>query len=305
MALLHSPERNGKIERGLRSWIEADPANAAAWELATDVWDDTANLRRYMPSWNVSSTRRWNRRPLLAIALAVSCALICFTIVSLRETTVATGVGEQRTLVLDDGTRVQLNTDTRLKVDFDRHARRLVLDSGEAYFQVAHELRPFVVIAGDRKVVALGTEFTVRRDQSASDVVTVTLMEGRVAVEPVNGVSIRAATPFGDATVLEVGQRLHVRRHGRPALDAPPIDKVTGWIRGQVIFDHTPLRDAVVEISRYSRKPVVLQSSELGDLQIGGVFRIGDINSFAGAVAFSQNLEVIATDEGLVLANKK
>src|SRR5262249_40880821 len=93
---------------------------------------------------------------------------------------VATGVGEQRMLALDDGTHVILNTDTRVRVDYERDARRIELDKGEALFEVAHDAaRPFFVTAGDRRIQALGTSFAVRRDESQ---VAVTLVDGKVTV---------------------------------------------------------------------------------------------------------------------------
>src|SRR5690606_28626324 len=98
---------------------------------------------------------------------------------------VRTGVGEQRTVTLEDGSRVSLNTATRLSLHFDRGVRRVRLQSGEALFEVARDPgRPFVVESGDRQVRALGTAFIVRRDAGR---IAVTLMEGSVEVAPVGG----------------------------------------------------------------------------------------------------------------------
>jgi transmembrane sensor len=302
IALLHGPSRNAAIERGLRRWIDASPENAAAWELATDVWNDTAKLSSYGPKRHISRSSRRARQWIPALVIGVTCLIaIGFGLAYLGGSAVTTAIGEQRTLILDDGTRVQLNTDTSLRINIDRHTRQIFLKSGEAYFQVAHESRPFVVVAGDQKVIAVGTEFTVRRDKSSNDAVTVTLIEGRVAVAPVDAANALPAVPIDDVSVLTVGERLRIRPHHKPALDTPSIDKVTRWMRGQVIFDHTPLRDAAAEMSRYSHKPVRVDSSAVAGIPIGGVFRIGDVNSFASAVAQSHNLRVIHRDDGLVL----
>jgi transmembrane sensor len=232
--------------------------------------------------------------------------VVCFVVVGVTfeyagRPTMMTAIGEQRSLSLDDGSRVELNTDTRLLVKFDRRTRTVVLKSGEAYFQVMHESRPFVVVAGDRKVIAVGTEFTVRKDQSSSDAVTVTLIEGRVAVAPLNAANVLAPVPTASVTVLNAGQRLQVHGHAMPRVDAPPIDRVTGWLRGELIFDHTPLRDAAAEFSRYSHIRITVASPDVANIPIGGIFKIGDINSFLDAVAQSHNLRIVVSKDGLVL----
>lgn len=300
IALLHSPDRNTTIESALKTWIAASPLHAAAWETATDLWNETAALPRRIPRQRLRERRPLINKPVLVLAALCLIAAAGLIQYSLRST-VSTAVGEQRLLNLDDGTRIELNTDTRLRVDFDRNTRTVVLESGEAYFQVAHEHRPFIVIAGERKIVALGTAFTVRREKSATDGLTVTLLEGRVAVAPIQH-SIdptRSAEP--DVTVLNPGQRLRARPKAHPTVDTPPIDKATGWMRGQLIFDHTPLREAAAEFSRYNKIKITVASPEAAQIPIGGIFRIGDSRSFARAVAASYDLKVTVRGDELML----
>ncbi|HEU4530186.1 MAG TPA: FecR domain-containing protein, partial [Steroidobacteraceae bacterium] len=97
----------------------------------------------------------------------------------------ATRIGERLVVTLADGSRVTLNTNTKLREVFDRTERRVVLDHGQALFEVAHDtVRPFVVEAHDRRLVALGTAFDVRVDGTR---VQVTMLEGIVAVERTSG----------------------------------------------------------------------------------------------------------------------
>jgi transmembrane sensor len=300
MALLHSPERNASIERGLQHWIAANPLHAAAWEAATDVWSETESLPRPIPRRSRSTYRKPPLRPLLAAAVIVLVSGAVF-VQHYLTSGVATAVGEQRTLNLEDGTRVELNTESRILVEFDHATRKVTLQSGEAYFQVAHERRPFIVMAGNRKIVALGTAFTVRRDESSDDAITVTLLEGRVAVAPVNVEDKVALKSDAEVTVLSAGQRLRTRPNAEGTVDAPSIEKATGWMRGQLIFDHTPLREAAAEFSRYNRIKIKVASAEAAEIPIGGIFRIGDSRSFARAVAASYNLKVTVNGQELVL----
>lgn len=306
IALLHSSERNSEIEAGLKRWIAADPLNAAAWEAATDIWNETSGLPRRIPQAPIPSSRSTRPpylRPVLAMAVILCLACGGYALQYFLHSTVNTVVGEQRTLNLEDGTRVELNTDSHLVVKYDRSSRTVILNSGEAYFQVAHEQRPFIVIAGDRKVLALGTAFTVRRDDSADTALTVTLIEGRVAVAPVETGRTAEATPAPEVKILNPGERLLVRKHSRPTVDSPAMDKVTGWMRGQLIFDHTPLRDAVAELNRYSATKIAVASAEAAAIPVGGVFRIGDSRSFARAVAETYNLRLTEHGSEVVLDN--
>lgn len=302
IALLHSSERNADVEAGLKRWIAADPLHAQAWEAATDVWSDTEGLARRIPlrhvTWKRPRQAIW--RPVVAITALVCVAAAGWTWRHFFPPPVTTAVGEQRTLNLEDGTRVALNTDTRIEVRYDSQTRTVILISGEAYFQVVHESRPFVVMAGDRKIQALGTAFTVRRDDASDDALTVTLIEGRVAVAPTSApetTSAEAAAPV----VLNAGQRLREHRHTKPSVDTPSIDKATGWMRGQLIFDHTPLREAAAEFSRYNTIKIVVASPQAAQIPIGGIFRIGDSRSFARAVAASYDLKVTQRGDELVL----
>lgn len=302
MALLHSPQRNAATEAGFKSWLAAAPLHAIVWEIATDLWNETAALPRRVPRESFREHRFGVglMRPLIAITALCLAIMATIGYQYFFHSGLTTAVGEQRTLTLEDGTRVELNTNSRLQVKFDRNMRKVVLNAGEAYFQVAHEQRPFVVIAGSRKVIAVGTEFTVRHDDPSAEAVTVTLIEGRVAVVPLEAANVLPPNPTSQVLVLKAGQRLQLRR-GVSVVDAPQMERVTGWMRGKLIFDHTPLAEAATEFSRYSSTKVVVAAPGAAGIPVGGVFGIGDAKSFARAVADSYNLQVTARGNELIL----
>jgi transmembrane sensor len=247
-----------------------------------------------------------SRRAILTPLLAA--AAVCLVVAGVLfqqfwRSGVSTSVGEQRTLNLEDGTRVALNTDSRIVVRYDRRMRTVVLKSGEAYFQVAREARPFVVIAGDRKVLALGTAFTVRREDAGTGELTVTLLEGRVAVEPVDTKGPAAAKSASEVNILNPGEQLRVHHHAAATVVATSTEKATGWMRGQLIFDHTPLNDAIAEFNRYSDVKITVASPSTGAIPVGGIFRISDSKSFARAVAQTHNLRLTLRDNSLILDN--
>jgi len=216
----------------------------------------------------------------------------------------ATDVGEQRAVMLDDGSRMLLNTDTRVRVSFDDRQRTVNVRSGEAIFEVAKDpQRPFVVRVSGSEVVAVGTAFAVRYgapSASRPSELTVTLIEGQVSVRPAPDVGADAVAPE-KAISMKAGERLrldHVAGSAGtapPALDRPNVEQVTAWKRSEAVFDGTALQDAVAEMNRYSRTPIVLVDG-LGDstLRVSGLFRTGDNIGFARAVAHLHGLKLNA-----------
>jgi transmembrane sensor len=304
MAKLHGPARTATVESAWRHWLAESPEHAHAWELATEAWAFSEDLPAALPLRSIPTRSRRLRivlfRP-VTVAAVLCVALVCVAIQFLGRSSVTTVLGEQRTLTLPDGSRVELNTNSRLNLEFDDRTRTVVLETGEAYFNVAHERRPFVVIAGPRKIIAVGTSFLVRRDEVADNSVTVTLIEGRVAVAPVSAPDVLPSGPTAGISLLSPGKRLRTGQHSSPKIDSPSVDKETAWMRGQLIFDETPLREAILEFNRYSAVQIKVASREVGDIPVGGVFRIGDSSSFAAAVAESHALRLTRRDQELVL----
>lgn len=280
--------------------------HAAAWELATDSWNenDTGRAQTALPRRPIPGGRASTSNRVFRVAAAVAAALLVFASLGIHfwdKSSVTTSLGEQRTLNLPDGTRVELNTNSRVLVQFDDHIRAVVLKSGEAYFNVAHEKRPFVVLAGDHKVIAVGTTFLVRREVGADSAVTVTLIEGRVAIASTGAANVLSPEPAAEVAVLSAGKRWKAKQHSPPTIDTPSIDKETAWMRGQVIFDETPLLEAAKDFNRYNTLQIKVASREAAKIPVGGVFRTGDPVSFAAAVAAAHDLRLAIRDREIVL----
>lgn len=175
-----------------------------------------------------------------------------------------TGVGEQRTVHLEDGSTVFMNAGTSLSVDIGMAERRLHLFGGEAIFTVAHDpMRPFIVHAGNGYTRALGTVFDV--DVRSREVV-VTVLEGVVEV----------AANLGSVTA-HVDQRTRYAADGRPAaVEKIDADLETAWRRGKLIFNRRPLGDVVAEIERYRGGQIIIASAALRRLEVTGVFDLAE-----------------------------
>lgn len=300
LARLHGPNRTQEVEQGFRAWMNESAAHAAAFEHMTDTWEKSAQLRRrpveHLASWELPGFRVRVSRAALATAAIVILAIVG-TVFYLQNDAISTAVGEQRILTLDDGSRVYLNTATRAVVHYDNALRRVELDHGEALFEVAkHPERPFVVTAGDRQVRALGTSFVVRRDKHN---VAVTLVEGEVVVAPTV-----QTTPNEAAVTLSPGQRVTFSSANSPRLDRPALNKMTAWQRGQVALDNTPLLDAVSEMNRYSRKPLVVDAQHIDAIRISGIFRAGESMNFARALVRSYGFKVVEEPNRIVVTGE-
>jgi transmembrane sensor len=185
VARLHGPLRTPTVERGFRTWLEEHPDHGRALELVTESWEEVATLKSAanievsLPSDNRKPERK--RLP-LALAAALLVMVVAGAIYHFQSAVVSTGIGEQRVLVLEDGTRISLNTSTRILVDYDVKRRHLRLESGEALFDVAKDsTRPFVVSAGERATF-VANQGSPRLDHPALDTLT-SWQRGKVSLE--------------------------------------------------------------------------------------------------------------------------
>jgi transmembrane sensor len=302
VARLHSGEPDKIAMAGVKQWLKANPMNARALELCTEIWEESANLRRITPfETQVSAApRRHVSFPMAAAAVAL--LVVAGMILWLAPTAdLTTEVGEQRLVTLEDGTHVFLNTATRIAVNFDTQARRVELKSGEALFDVAKKPTwPFIVKAGDRQIKALGTSFVVRRDATQT---AVTLVEGIVSVTA-DGSSRNpgASAPAGPQVfTLKPGQKLTFLG-AQSRLDVTPLDKAVAWRRGEIIFDDTNLSDAAAELNRYNKDKLVVEQPSARAVRVTGLFQTGDSLSFAHAVAQSYGLTVEERKDAIVLS---
>lgn len=193
-----------------------------------------------------------------------------------------TGIGEQRTVHLTDGSTLILNADSKVKVRYGEAERGIDLVAGQALFKVAKSpSRPFVVRSGEASVRAVGTQFDVYRKSNGT---TVTVVEGKVAVAAAAG----KVEGGGDGPgYLIAGEQLIIPKisvakatdvaasDADAALQVRPVkvEEATAWTEGLLVFDGTPLTEVIDEFNRQNRKPLVLRSApELAEIKITGTF---------------------------------
>lgn len=305
---LDSDSVSDEERRDFEAWRGCSPENAERYERAVAamrVFDDAQHdpnldaLRRaalrYQPERRIFGFKGIAAALVLALvglvaALALQGELSFLAtapVASLYEDGVAdysTRRGERLDVALPDGTAVTLNTETDLDVVFDGRYRRVKMVRGQAFFTVAKDpLRPFVVEAGGRQIVAIGTAFDVRLD---NDRLEVLLVEGRVAVENVARSDVVATlAAVSDARVqLNPGETLVATESEVVHAPAPNPERQLKWRDGLIEFDNTTLANAVEEFNRYSDRTIRIEDREVAELLISGIFRTNSQRNFLDAL---------------------
>jgi transmembrane sensor len=235
--------------------------------------------------------RHWPRRAVLAVAALALLASVTVRLLGVGDFggSYSTGIGEQRTIQLADGSTVEVNARSRVRVHLTDQQRDVTLLEGQALFRVAKDSRrPFVVRAGDAEVRAVGTEFDVYRKQSAT---VVTVVEGRVETYDESGGSGAAAI------VLSAGEQLTVLPHTVTKPTRTDTGVATAWVHKRLMFEETPLRDVAEEFNRYNRRPLTIDDRELQKVTISGVYSSTDPSSLINFLRSQSSIRVIETEK--------
>ncbi|MBD9470588.1 FecR domain-containing protein [Pseudoxanthomonas sp. PXM01] len=243
-----------------------------------DARPDLSTLR-FAPRDRTSHRRRgWPHGIAAALVLLVagSAAWGGWQLTGRAQASYASTVGQIETVTLPDGSTATLSSDSRLDVRISRGERHVALTQGEAFFDVARDTRrPFVVETEGRRVAAVGTRFSVRRDP---DEIRVVVTEGKVRLESRPG-------PDGTAqpvSLLPAGSVATAGRSGVLVRSVPvaEAERFLEWRDGFLTFDDTSLADAAAEFNRFNTRKLELGDVAVADLRVGGNFRWSNAEGF-------------------------
>jgi transmembrane sensor len=238
------------------------------------------------------------RAVLAAAALALLASITVLFLWAGRDTarSYSTGIGEQRTIQLADGSTVELNARSRVRVSLTDRRRDVWLIDGQALFRVAKDKqRPFVVGVGDAQVRAVGTEFDVYKKQAAT---VVTVVEGRVETYEGSGSA-------GTAAIVSAGEQLTVLPHTLTKPTRADTVAATAWLQKRLIFEETPLSEVAEEFNRYSRRPLAIDGPELQTLKISGVYSSTDPASLINFLRSQSSIRVIETENQVRIVRRE
>jgi transmembrane sensor len=268
---------DGGAVPGLENWLAGDPRRSGALLRAQAALSLLDRARALEPAGALASTGI-SRRAWLALAGGggLAAAGVAAVAVLGRGERYVTALGEIRRVPLKDGSVIDINTDTALAVAWNGRARDVVLEAGEAWFQVAKDARrPFMVSAGGARFRAVGTAFSVRR--LGADHTEMLVTEGVVEAWRKDGRKVRV----GAGQRLLLGPGL-----AGEAVDAPAqIERALAWRSGQISLEGLTLSEAAAEFNRYNRRRLIVENPHLAGRQFVGLFRVDEPQSFATAVA--------------------
>lgn len=229
-------------------------------------------LRAHFPSREAilreaKAQSRRRRRLKAAIGTVLSILLVSAWLIDpvLQSDQFTTAIGQQTTHTLLDGSVITLNTHTVVRTETRLRSQHIALIQGEASFQVAHSWRPFMVYANHATIRDIGTVFNVRHIQEG---VTVTVTEGAVEV----------STPTA-RQILTQNQTVTTRHDSIEPVQSMTATTAAAWLQGKLIFDGTPLREAIAEIQRYRQAPIIIQDEKAARLRISGEYDIQGVES--------------------------
>jgi transmembrane sensor len=265
-------------------WRDAHPYHAKVFEELSGTWQEIAKSGPLVRAVNFgqsmnAAAQPATRRRLLWGAVAASVGILAIGVAwnlyrQKEETRFQTAVGEQAAVALPDGSSFDLNTNSRVGVDYSAKSRVIHLERGEAYFKVAHDTqRPFWVRAGDYWVRAVGTAFNVYLRPSG---VEVTVSEGTVNVVNATEQDTPPADGSGpSAAAVTAGEQADA--HGRAKviheLNSVQLNRLLAWRKSSLYFQDQPLGDVVNELMRYTTLKIELSDEALRQLPVGGTFQ--------------------------------
>ncbi|WP_263139938.1 FecR family protein [Pseudomonas sp. RIT-PI-AD] len=310
---IHAEDCSAQEREAFRCWLATSPEHAREYLAMLEIWEisaflepgltaepaATAESRIDAPRASGSPRRAWH-----SYGLAAAIALLALPAAAYLGWNMGWLPDDyrryqadisQREVVLPDGSRVDLNLDTRLSFSNYKDRRNVALQEGEAFFTVSHDpAHPFVVEAGSGSITVTGTRFNV---WTYRDDVVVTVTEGSVKVN-----SDRSQ---GQSSGLTAGmQASYGRADVQPHIDSANAQALA-WREGKLILDDLSLAEALPLINRYRRHPVVLADTSIGRIRVGGIYSIHNIEGLIATLPKVLPVKLAQLDDGSTLLSRR
>lgn len=291
-------------------WRDESARHRVAWLRLEAAWSQTDRLaalktepvagrrrssgRSLKPSWIARASQAGPMAQ--AMAALSACAVLMagghFVNIQVWGSPLSTPVGGRTVEPLADGSRVEVNTDSRIRVSVNGLRRKVWIDQGEAYFDIASDAsRPFIIQAGERQITVVGTRFSVYRDESE---VRVRVTEGLVDVKPdARGPAVRARP--GDEVKADGASVTRVHR----GLDA--LEDEMSWRSGRLVFQNATLGEVAGQFNRYNSRKLRVADPEVAAIRVGGAFSATNVSGFAALLRDSYEVQAdVRADEIII-----
>ncbi len=347
--------RSGPLDEVARrrfdAWLRQSPQHLSAYLELAAIWDEAPGLdaecrwdtetliaealadetnvvplaRASVPTGAAvsSAPMRWLAASIAAVAIGLAAVVWVYLF---REPVYVTQIGEQRSIALSDGSTMELNSRSKVRVRYSEHERALDLLEGQALFRVAKDAsRPFVVTSDGTHVRAVGTQFDVNKKREGT---VVTVVEGRVSVstnisdarvEPIaiemsetmpqlapTGAAGSARAPDHEAGImLAAGEQLTVTDSAANQVTRPDVARAIAWTQRQLVFERATLTEVAEEFNRYNQRQLILRDPELYEFHISGVFASTDPGALLAFLRERAGVHVEETNSAIYLTKKR
>jgi len=288
-------------QAAFETWLSTSTAHKLAYWRLDAGWQRSERLAALRPQMRATSVRpRQTMWPLLKVSGGAAAGVFLVIAGAIYASapsseTFSTPVGGHRILTLADGSRIELNTNTKLHLELGDSTRKVILDRGEAYFQIKHDANnPFVVVAGRERIVDLGTKFLVNREQG---LLRVALLEGKAQLQTKKSGSAALVLRPGDVAVATLNT-LSVSRKPDSVLNTE-----ISWRRGLLVFENTSLAEVAHEFNRYNASQLVVADKATARIGIGGTFRANNVAAFAEVAQNILGLHVETRGSTIVISS--
>ena len=321
----------GELE-AFGDWLREAPANVQAYLNAVGLWEQLGSadlaadidIEAVLAASNIvplaerqpaddqqppqprARRRRWLGSVAASIAIAGMAGTAWWLSTAPNDSplSVSTGLGEQRSVALDDGSVLELNTQSTVQVVLGAGLRRARLIEGEALFDIAKDPgRPFVVEVDDTLIRVVGTRFNVRRFGEGA---TVTVLEGEVMVRQAatrpdnNNQASGDVTQFPlEALKLQTGMQTTVGKAiARTETEIVDAEKVIAWMDRRLIFEGATIDHIVAEFNRYNTQRLIVTDTTIGSRRLTGTFDANDTESLLQFLQKTQSITTVIHPDG-------
>jgi transmembrane sensor len=266
------------------------------WVLSALFSGGVAGRSSSMPA--APAMRRMRLPMALAAGVLIAAGAAAWIVASYYGGRYSTAVGQLAHIAMADGSQVTLNTDSVVRVAVNSKERKVDLQRGEAFFRVAKDhSRPFIVTVGEQRVIAVGTQFSVRREGTDAQIV---VTEGTVRVET------DEPTPLTPAASLPAGSVAHASHAGTMVQSRPlaQAEDLISWRTGILVLHDMTLAEAAAEFNRYNAHKIVIRDPLVGSMHISGSFRATNAEGFVRLLERGYPLQADTVDADIILTQR-